>query len=121
MIRETEKYGDVGLSIVAGQFNYCEPRADLPQLDQYESVEVALLIEGRVTMPTLGRLFSDPVILDLPGTLRDLWDGDQVAGYVSHDDLELLRGALRDRASGMSVEDRVNMHAGRVEMLQAVR
>lgn len=121
MIRETEKYGDVELSIVAGQFNYCEPRADLPYLDQYTSVEVALITTGRLRMPTFGGLFSDPVILDLPGSLRELWDGDQVAGYVSHDDLELLRGALRDRAAGMSTEDRVNMHAGRVEMLAVVR
>jgi hypothetical protein len=110
MLREREKFGDVELSIVADEFAYCHPRVNMPTIDAYEMVEVALL------MP---RGFVSPKRIGLPDELDELWSTEEVAGYVPVEYFDLLRSALKDRQKGKKPDEIRALFLGRVEMMEA--
>jgi len=92
--REAEQYGDVRLSIQASRSHYCSPREDGLPLGDYKSVEVGLLRDGNNN----GNPFIKPSAIGAP-ELDHLYGHDDVAGWVSWEDVNLLRDALRRYAS----------------------
>lgn len=94
-----EEYGDVVLSIVAGQYAYCQPRSNLPQLSDYATVEIALVHQkdGLVSPASLG----------LNEFIGHFEDGESpVAGYVSLETVNRVREALKQRAANTAQEHR---------------
>jgi hypothetical protein len=88
-LRPAENYGDVTLSIQASRDHYCTPRIDDLPLDNYEEAEIALLLNGQLIHPRrIGIMGFDELFEK--GT-------NPVAGYVSWDDVNKLRDALRKR------------------------
>jgi len=89
MVRPHEIYGDVRLSVQAGAYLYSDPPINGLDLKEYKTVEIALIgSEGHWLKP------SD---LNIEG-FDELWNGDDVAGYVPQAKLKRLRAALRKYA-----------------------
>lgn len=85
--REPEEFGPVKLSIQAGRTMYCEPRADLPDLSDYTSVEVGFIYNGHLARPSMAGIEG----------FDDLFEdgGSPVAGCVSIAKVGELREAIR--------------------------
>lgn len=83
-IRDGEKFGHITLSIQASAFHYCSPRVDGLPLEEYTSVEVAIIGKSGNFIP--------PSSIGAP-ELNHLFRGDDVAGYVSQEDLAKFRNA----------------------------
>lgn len=89
MNRKGEKFGNLTLSIQASSFHYCTPRVDGLALEEYKSVEVALISgQGHFIVPSA---------IGAP-ELDRLWGGDDVAGRVTWEDVERLRNACARHA-----------------------
>ncbi len=100
--RHGERYGDVVLSIQASSWHYCTPKTDGLPLEQYEEVEVAVvgpehewtLRDGRTVRTTLYL----PSQIGVEGFDHLFSDNEApVAGWMSWEDVERLRAALRAR------------------------
>jgi hypothetical protein len=101
--RPLETYGDVQLSVQASVVHYCRPRVSGLPLDEYSSFEIGLM--GPVKQMTVLRRkmrsrLCRPSEIGVLGFDQLFEEGDApVAGYVSREDLDALRAALRERAS----------------------
>ena len=100
--RHGEPYGDVVLSIQASSWHACTPQVDGLPLEQYETVEVAVLGPERVLTfrdgTSIRSRLCRPSDIGVEG-FDHLFDRGEapVAPEVSWDDVERLRAALRAR------------------------
>lgn len=86
-------YGEATLSVQASQWAYCEPRVDGLKIDEYESVEVAVLdADGELVRPSAVGVAGFDDLFE-PGN-------SPVAGYVSQSKLLELKRALRANSGG---------------------
>ncbi|AFZ66085.1 hypothetical protein [Deinococcus peraridilitoris] len=85
--RPFERYGDVTLSVQAHSRAYCQPQQSGLPLEEYESVEVVIMIAD---------IWSKPRHLGLP-ELDDLWESSAfpVGPFISFEVVERLRAAAR--------------------------
>lgn len=79
-MRPLMKLNKLDISIQASSFHYCTPREDLPELDAYTEVEIALFNkDGRWVQPR-----TEPLLADFP-ELAELCEqyeeGDTAVGY----------------------------------------
>lgn len=88
-LREPEHYGNVLLSVQASKSHYCSPRVDGLPIDEYESVEIALLDEGNHRFLYPEDLLSADMaaLFEPPYKVTSV----RVAGYVSQADLRRIR------------------------------
>lgn len=91
-VKHEETYGNVTLQLLGGEAPvFSEPRVILPDIRQYEKVEVVLLLNGahRVT----------PSDLEIPGFPQwDEYAQFPSGGFLSWDTVEQLRDALKKRS-----------------------
>lgn len=89
-MRRSEQYGDVALSVQASEVHYSQPRVSDLDIDEYDSVEIALIHGGQLRLPSE---------LGIQG-FDHLFETGQnpVAGYVPQEIVDQLREALRERA-----------------------
>lgn len=91
-VTREESFGNVKLVLLGGEAPvFCEPRSFLSRIDDYESVEVVLLLNGahRVT----------PKDLEIEGFPQwDEYAQFPSGGYISWQDVAVLRAALLRRA-----------------------
>lgn len=66
---------DLKVSIQASAFHYCSPRKDMPSSDDYESFEVALLLNDKWFHPERDERFANC-------EWASYWENDDVAGGV---------------------------------------
>lgn len=100
-LHDAEQYGDIYLSIQASSGHYCTPRVDGLGIEEYEEVEIGFLGPPR-EVEIFGRKHNmrlcHPSAVGIEGFDHLFESGDvPVAGYVSWDDVNRLRQALKER------------------------
>ena len=94
--RPLMKLNKLDLSIQASSYHYCTPRKDLPELDAYTAVEIALFTkDGNWVQPR-----TEPILADFP-ELTELCEyfeeGDTAVGaYVPIELVNKLIEYLKD-------------------------
>lgn len=81
-------HGDVGISIKASRFHYCNPRED--NLEAYETVEIAL-------RKGVERFYCP--------SMKEIWKDDDVGAYLDED--TLIRVMCNVRLGNVKVINRV--------------
>ena len=83
------EFGDMKLSIQASQFHYCSPRLTLASSDEYESFEVALILQDEWFHPEKDSRFANT-------TWAGYWsEYDDVAVGVPRDEIAKMISDLR--------------------------
>lgn len=96
--RQGEEIGGLVFSVQAGEFNYCEPRASGLPMTAYSAVELAMFVRG-------GGWLKPRDLVGLTPGFDELFEGDDVAGYVPLERAKALRDALhRWAAAGARIE-----------------
>lgn len=95
--RETEKFGDVRLSVQASAWHYCLPRVSTLPLEDYSHVEIAVI--------TMANELCLPSAVGVEGFDQHFEPGKSpVAGNVLQEVVEELRKALRQRQGEIDLE-----------------